>query len=99
VVGLEPHPNYKEPMLIVRWQNGTVSREFCSQLYDYDSILVDLEVPSEKQPSAGLEPKVSRLRLQAFWPSSQRSASIAARAPRRAVHRLAVAGSHPRRRK
>jgi len=43
VVGLEPHPNYKEPMLIVRWQNGTVSREFCSQLYDYDSILVDLE--------------------------------------------------------
>jgi hypothetical protein len=43
VVGLEPHPHYKEPMLIVRWQNGTVSREFCSQLYDYDSVVVDLE--------------------------------------------------------
>ena len=43
VVGLEPHPNYREPMLIVRWQNGTVSREFTTGLYDYDSILADLE--------------------------------------------------------
>jgi len=43
IEAIEQPPEYVKPLLVVRWQDGTVSRERSIYLWDYDSLLIDLQ--------------------------------------------------------